>query len=267
LQDPSIANGAPTIDVTSVPVFEFSNNAAYASGTSGLAVWYHLRTAEHDQKGVFEDSAFWNNTLGIDVSYAANSIFRNLSVVHAFGAWPHTAVGSNAIAHNITYDNLTVAGYNRGLVVTKAGYSIVNGGYFNNQYNIVVEGPERPDRTVLIQGNITFGQLPPPRLMAPHYNILMRPDFVPDRYGETDHYFYNSTVTLNFGPYTNQRLYFAIQAADAVPFPTAAEGIPFEYVGLTTQQLWDYYGVALGGSVAPGDAVVTPLSNGLLAPP
>ena len=150
-------------------------------------------------KGVFEDSTFWNNTLGIDVSYAANTIFRNLKVVHALGPWPHTAIGSNEIAHDITYDNLTVVGYNRGLVVAKAGYSIVNGGYFNNQFNIVVETPSRQDRTVLIQGNITFGQLPASRLMGPHYNIAMRSDFEPDRYGYIDHYFYNNTVTLNFG--------------------------------------------------------------------
>jgi hypothetical protein len=190
-----------------------------------------------------------------------------LKVVHAFGLWPHTAIGSNDIAHDITYDNLYVAGYNRGLVVAKAGYSIVNGGYYNNQHNIVVEIPQRQDRTVLIQGPIVFGQLPASRLTAPHYNIAMRSDFEPDRYGYIDHYFYNNTVTLNFGPYINQQLYFSSQAANAVPFPTAREGVPDDYIGLTTQQLWDYYGIALGGSVAPANAtVVSALSNGLLGP-
>jgi Ca2+-binding RTX toxin-like protein len=264
LQDPSIANGATMIDVTSVPVFAFKNNAAYASAT-GLAVWYHLRTAEHQQKGVFEDSAFWNNTLGMDVSYAANTIFRDLKVVDTTGAWPHTAISSNAIALNIEYDNLTVTGYNRGLVVAKAGYTIVNGGYFNNQYNIVVESATRQDRSVLIQGNITFGQLPPSRQMAQHYDVYLRADFAP--YLEsTDHYFYRSTVRLNYGPFVNRQLYMDLQLANAVPFPAQTGYVPAEYVGLTTQQLWNLYGIAIGGSVAPSGVIPTSMSNGLLAP-
>jgi hypothetical protein len=46
----------------------------------------------------------------------------------------------------------------------------------------------------------------------------------------------------------------------------AVEGVPTEYVGLTTQQLWNYYGIAIGGSVAPSNATVPSFSNGLLGP-
>jgi hypothetical protein len=42
--------------------------------------------------------------------------------------------------------------------------------------------------------------------------------------------------------------------------------VPAEYVGLTNQELWDQYNVALGGAVAPPFTYTVPYINGLLAP-
>jgi hypothetical protein len=79
-------------------------------------------------------------------------------------------------------------------------------------------------------------------------------------------YFGNDVVMLNFGPFANKRLYYPQQAAGAVPFPSPIDGLPSQYVGLTNQQLWDLYGVALGGTVAPAGAYTVSQIIGLIAP-
>ena len=83
----------------------------------------------------------------------------------------------------------------------------------------------------------------------------------------TNPLFYLNTVIADYGPFNNQRLYYLVQAAGAIPFPTAASGVPAEYVGLTTQQLWNLDGIAVGGAIAPAGAVIVPSISGLVGPP
>jgi len=69
---------------------------------------------------------------------------------------------------------------------------------------------------------------------------------------------------LNFGPYHNQRLYYAAQAPSAIPFPKSILNLPNQYVGLTSQQLWNQYRVAVGGAVAPANTITVPSIVGLI---
>jgi hypothetical protein len=51
---------------------------------------------------------------------------------------------------------------------------------------------------------------------------------------------------------------------DAIPFPAAEPYVPSAYIDLTTQELCDEYGVALGDSIAPSNVVAATFTNGLL---
>ena len=73
-------------------------------------------------------------------------------------------------------------------------------------------------------------------------------------------------MTLDFGPFQNQRLYYTQQAADWVVFSEPRADVLPEYIGLTNQQLWDHYGIALGGAIAPANAYTWPNITGLIAP-
>lgn len=84
--------------------------------------------------------------------------------------------------------------------------------------------------------------------------------------GNINRAFLDDTVILDFGPFAHQRLYYNQQQADLVLFPEPREDVPLEYVGLTNQQLWDQYGVAFGGAVAPSDAYTVPQVVGLIGP-
>src|SRR4029077_14515604 len=78
-----------------------------------------------------------------------------------------------------------------------------------------------------------------------------------------------------------QQVYFKEQAYDYVPYPdanwvathpntnhgpVAAAWVPTALLNLTNQQLWDAYGLAIGGVVAPKNAVPDPLINGIVGP-
>jgi hypothetical protein len=70
-----------------------------------------------------------------------------------------------------------------------------------------------------------------------------------------------------------KQVYRAEQAADFVPYPAGAAEtpayVPAELVGKTNRQLWDEYGLAVGGAVAPDGAgdVGRPRTNGLVGDP
>ena len=74
-------------------------------------------------------------------------------------------------------------------------------------------------------------------------------------------------ITLNYGQFLNQRLYGIMQLPNVVPFPVPRADLPAAYVGLTNQQLWNQFGVALGGEIAPSNWTVVPSIIGLIGPP
>lgn len=251
LPDPSIAGGAETIDIGKISVFEFQNNVGYASA-QGLATWYHLEEAAPGQTGIFQNSTFWNNTVGVDLGYTQHTVLRNLTVIHALQATqPMNGLHRNAVTNDITYDNLTVSGYRVGILMPTRGTSVVNGGQYNNANDIYIR--TSGNRSILITG---FSKTPE-ITMAVESNLTG---------SDIAYYFGQDIVTLDFGPFDNKRLYYPQQGASAVPFPLAIDGLPAEYVGLTNQQLWDLYGVALGGAVAPVGSYTVPEIIGLIAP-
>ncbi|MEX0642042.1 MAG: G8 domain-containing protein, partial [Pirellulales bacterium] len=254
LADPSIAQGADKIAVGLVPVRQFSDNVGYASHT-GLLIRYHLEGATPGANSIFDNSKFWNNEVGVNMPYTQHTALRNLTVISGMTPKPYVAIKGNIDSQNDTYENLTVAGYHIGIELPRQGTNVVNGGTFsNNSTDILIYTAALSDRTTFItavpaQTKVTtyidtngFG-LP--------VNIFLVKD----------------VIVLNFGTFAYQRLYFAEQQANAIPFPVARPDAPAAYIGLTNQQLWDQFGVALGGAIAPANAFTAPNINGLVAPP
>jgi Ca2+-binding RTX toxin-like protein len=258
LPNPAIAGGAATIAIQYVPMELFTRNIGYSSH-EGLTVRYHLRDATHGQQGVFQDSTFWNNTIGVNLPYTHNTILRNLTIVHTpmsefFG------VGMNMATSNIQYDNLSITGYRRGIDLPLRGTNVVNGGYFDNINDFSISNAMSPGRSIRINGPITFGTT----MGINQTQVLMFSD--PNLYSGSPTSLLNSdSVILNYGVFNNRRVYFALQAASAIPFPTSAAGVPAGYVGKTNQQLWDQFGVAMGGQIAPSNAILQQFIVGLIA--
>jgi hypothetical protein len=253
LPDPSIAGGATTIDVGSVPIYLFSGNVGYASRV-GLATRYHLRDSTHSLAGTFRDSQFWNNSLGVDLSYAWRTVLRNLTIVSSPDDLVGVGVESNPVTRDIRYENLTVTGYDRGVVLPRQGYAVVDGGRYHNRTDFSIQTAVSGDRMVLLTGAIELSR------------VAMTTRFEPIS-GSVAHVFLQDRVLFNFGQFQNQRIYYSVQAPSAVPFPVAEPGVPAAYVGLTSQQLWNQFGLAVGGTLAPVGAISLPEISGLIGPP
>jgi hypothetical protein len=254
LTNPAIANGEPTIDIGLVPVTNFSGNVGYASAV-GLLVRYHLQGAAHGQPSLFHDSQFWNNPLGVGLHYTQSLVLRNLTITRVPDGTHTYGVDADIIESNITYDNLTVIGYHTGIEMPRWGDNVVSGGSFNNtEHDILLPTAAWHDRTVLITG------------LTGAPRITFSDDFGPIPNNNSFFYFVNDRIILNFGPLQSKRVYYWRQQADVVPFPNSRADVPASYVGLTNRELWDRFGKALGGEVAPADVYTLPyLSGGLIA--
>ncbi len=262
LLDPSIANGADSVEIDEVPMRKFTGNIGYASPT-GLIVRLHLTDAPHSQSSLFEDSTFWNNDAGIRLPYSQQIILRNLNIVRSPADLDTTGVTGNADSKDIVYDNLTISGYYTGINVARRGYSIVNGGSFTTQRAIGVLTASGNNRTVVVQGPITFNSTP---FNVPWmYEIDMRFNASAGNEGIAG-IFNSSTVTLNYGSYTNRKVYFYEQHPSTIVFPEPADGVPSSYVGLSSLQLLGLTGLPIVGEFAPLNSVTNERINGLLAP-
>ena len=222
----------------------------------GLTVRYHLQDATHSQRSYIENSKFWNNETGIAVPYTESTTFRNITIQNTLTLPPHSeAIHGNIATRNNAYENLNVAGYFVGIVPSRAGSTFITGGVWNNTHDVMLYSAVLEGRNVVITGvpasttvttvaeTSTWGGPPATTFFA------------------------KDTIILNFGQFKNQQLFFAAQRANHIPFPVSRPDMPAQYIGLTNQQLWDRYGVALGGGIAPSNAITVPGISGLLTPP
>ncbi|QDT01147.1 G8 domain-containing protein [Adhaeretor mobilis] len=266
LVDPSIADGQNSILADHVPVVAFHGNQGYSSA-AGLTVRYHLRDATHDVQSVFSDSQFYNNTVGVNLPYTNQTVLRNLTIVNDVGKFEDTGVQSNFVTKSIVYDSLHVAGYYHGIRVARGGDSVVNNGYFEAITAIHIKPAASENRKIVIQGSPIFAKPAPELLGNINQHEVVVGFSVVANHGSISHLFASNSVTLNYGSFDNQRVYFNTQLPNAIPFPESAAHIPEEYIGLTTAQLRTNFGKTIAGEIAPDDTVTLPQILGVVGLP
>lgn len=130
-----------------------------------------------------------------------------------------------------------------------------------------------PWRTLEIKGNIQFNNTNKNIVMAPQMHLANpEQDGFPISGGGLKaraYFMLPDKITLNFGPFSNSRLYFDEQRADFVPAtsttkcplgwtenpnPDAPLCTPDNLVGKTNQQLNTEFGTSLGGEITPASA-------------
>ena len=261
LVDDSIAKGKDTISVGEVPFREFRNNESYANET-GVATRFHKLGGSHDQVSVIEGLQLWNNRRGLHLPYTNRVIVRDVEVIGTPERPEGQGVTRNSVTRNITYENLTVEGYQYGLHLPDRGENSVISGRLNNIENIVIETAVK-ERVVHIHDAVEFETPENLRGKTPR-DVVLREELDP-RNESVEHLFYNDEIYLYdaIGP---RRLYFYEQAASFVPFPESAEFVPDEVVGKTNRQLHDEFRKSIGGAISPPNAVEIDSVFGLMAP-
>ena len=274
VSDPRIAAGAEKVEVYDVPITDFRNNIAYACqwGVSMTYVLFRFRLdlarPRHDVGNTIDGLTLWNNVRGLNAYYVANATFRNITVVGTSGV-REFGIKAHLNSRDLVFENINVEGYSVGISMPRAGSNVLRNATLKNTTNILVQshlarppvGDETaaapPPHVVLIEGDIRF---------TGKRNIVLESSYF-QREATFAGVFAPDIVTLNFGPYQNRRVYFAGQSATAIPFRAQEKALPPEYVRLTNQQLLTRFGISIGGSIRPANAIAKPgIIGGFVAP-
>ena len=239
---PTIANGRTTVPVSDVPIRDFRNNIAY-DNFEGLNLRYHLQVATHRERGVIDGLLLWNNRTGIRVYYSKQLDLKNVQVLRTLNSLNGFGIAHHESSFDVRYEQVRVEGYFVGIVAPRYGDNQFVGGLLRNARNIQIASAVG-QRNLLLD-NIVFATVP-------SFNTSVHIDLVNTFSSTSLTTLAQDRIILNGGRYNNARLYYYQQAGSGIPFPQAAPEIPPEYIGLTNAQLWERYGVAVGGAVAYG---------------
>lgn len=253
-----------------LPLRSCKGNIAFASGI-GILIRFHNPPVT---KSVVEECTVWNTRIGVRILYSDNILLRNLRLIgDGKNAQVGVSQGSEAIGGTV-YDNLHVEGWNTGIGVSDivAKSQVIQGGYYNNQVNIAIAlayTRAEAKRVDEIKGDIRFGPSSK-RDIA----LAVNNDAFYSR--DPNMFFAPNAVKLDTPQYPGKQLYYPDQAADFIPFQTVSNGkfrsaatghVPAEVIGKTNQELWQKYGLAVGGALAPSDATTDPKIVGLIGAP
>ena len=253
-----ISQGHATVDVRIVPIVDYHHNVAYASRVGSKTKWHQL-TSTHGQTTHIHDLLLWGNgPITLSYEYSANIHFEDIHLIGNLERPIGKGGNPNTFAKRMRFTNMTVEGFSIGLEIPQREWSVVEGGFYNNLRDFDVQSAVSEGRQVLFTGDIQFGDL---GINKTQTHIEMRL-----RLRSRSHAFLLDQTTLDFGPFSNQRLYYAEQRGDFVVFPEPIDGVDPSYVGKSNQELWDEFGLALGGEIAPADVIEIEGINGLLVP-
>jgi hypothetical protein len=278
-KDPNRINDPESVPVISVPIRSFRNNIAFACRTGFTTRFLSPRPA----RSALRDSTAWNCLYGVRVRYTTNLDLINLRLFSAPGEKPFAGIfGTLEGEQDIHYVNLRVEGWPVGIHVPEAGHHLIEGGYWANTRSILIPTPLQRGREVEIRGDVRFGSLAGKQ---DQYDLYMDASFAgllggPNGYRDPNVLFAPDVARADSVTWKGKQLYYREQAADAVPFPAAAQSaalakklgnpagsLPPELVGKTNREMWQRYGLALGGALAPADAVEEPRVYGLVGGP
>jgi hypothetical protein len=267
VKSPKEKQPAGRMTLNYLPLVSCKGNIAFASGV-GIVVRFHTPPVT---RSLIDQCTIWRTRTGVRILYSDNVHLRNLHLVgDGKDAQFGVSQGSEAIGGTI-YENLHVEGWATGIAVSDivAKSQVIEGGSYDNRVNIALalaytrEGPGRVDE---IKGAIRFGASSERDIaLAVYYDAFYSRD--------PNVLFSPHVVHLDTPQYPRKQLYYSDQGADQVPFKTVATGkfrsaatghVPAELIGKTNGELWQKYGLAIAGAVAPADAATDPKLTGLL---
>jgi hypothetical protein len=250
-----------------LPLRSFKGNIAFACQT-GISIRFHTPPKTET---VIEDCTVWRASTGVRIRYSDNIRLRKLRLIGGDkNAAMGVSQGSEAIGGTV-YENLHIEGFQTGISVSDiiARPQIIDGGYYDNAVNIAIAlcyGRTGVGRIDEIKGDIRFG---PSSRRDISLSVLYDSFYTRD----PNALFAPNAVHLDTPKYRGKQLYFPDQGADHVPLKAVASGkfrsaatghVPAELIGKTNRELWEKYGLAIAGAVAPADAKTDPKFDGLI---
>jgi hypothetical protein len=264
--DSSLPGQGVTVNLNATPLREFSGNEAYGALPNGLAIWgvgAFGTVLAGTTESVVKDFRVWNHFqygffgypadhLTLDHFVARGNVAMEKSGAdYALGIWFNDYLNRDLVIKNADIQGLDVGIW--APMVSQDETTIVNC-YLRDAIDVMattmfsVNGSTGlPARKIVLQDDL-FRSLPgfaldaiSLRYDAAHHNNLVEPDQIVV-------YNYNQVAGDNF------QVYYAQQAPNFVVPQTVPGDRPLigsPEAGLTNQQNWNKYHLAIGGAVAP----------------
>jgi hypothetical protein len=240
----------------SIP-FHFERNAG-GNSAKGLEVWNVNTYATHNVPSVIADCRFWDTPRGgIDLPYTFHThMLRTVLFGRPDDRYPAAGIGINGATKFVSIEGVSVTGFAVGVEMPVRGYTTIADSRFNNATNIRITSPVQPGRRMVLTGN-SFTHRSAQDI---DYN-LAGPDC---RYnGDLSLLFARDLLLVEDARFPGETLYWAEQHPDAVPLPKSEVA---QLRGKTARLLWDEYGLAVAGSLAPAESASRPRVRGLVGP-
>lgn len=247
---------------TVVP-FRLSRNTA-GNSSLGIEIWFTNLTAEHDLESVVEECVVWDaHKRGIRLVYGVNTRIRDSTLVgfDPLGCSEPACDGSIGITtegttRHLTIDNVKISGFTTGVRVPLRGVTEIKQSRFENKYNIRIFRPEQPGRQTILRGN-SFARHADDGV---DYHLTPGTPFN----GDISMFFERDFLLVEDSRFPGKTVYFKDQHPAAIPFEDT--GIR-QLDGKTAGEIQAELGLAIGGMLAPGDAVELPGVGGLVGAP
>ena len=267
LFDRTLAGGKDTIAVGDVPIREFRDNVAFSSD-GGFETWFHMRDARHAGRSIVENLTTWNSDLhGAKLYYTNQLTIKNSTLLGDDAIAGTHGIVVNVDTRNLVFENLEVERWEVGIEMPEDGVNVVSGGVLNNVTGLLVPPAKTAARSIEVR-DVIFGTLDAASLagrtqqpLAVSVSVnLANPD-LPAIFDAND-------LRLGKVLFLSKQIYLPEQATSFVPFASGAAPahVPAQLVGRTNQQLFDQYGLAVGGVLAPASAIFDSRVNALLGP-
>ncbi len=274
-------------EVADIPLLEFKGNSSFGV-ISGYESWFTLLKATHSSRSVIEDFTVSHASgNAIEIPYTNNTTFKNVTLIGNLAKPTYVGIERNSVTQNIVYDHVNVQGFANGINAPLNGINTIVGGTFNNVKNINIVTSSNKTREVHINDaspadpvvfinnlqQLVNGVLTPVK----QFDIYMEANFQP-LFSDLTKLFNPDVVQIGLVSHNGQQVYFYEQAAGFTPFPSTAQAnkslfgpkaaayVPADLLNKTNAQLFAQYGLAIGGVVAPANAVSDPLINGIVGP-
>jgi hypothetical protein len=234
--------------------FHFRHNTVAGCGL-GLEIWYHKLYSDYRELSVVDDLTVWNSLeSAVSLLYARSVELRNL---HLLGSGRGGIVGilSNDITESISIQDSDIRDFGLGIRLPERGHNLIRNTTLANAVNLEIPVALVRGRHVQLD-NLSFDSSNYPQ--AVNLSLGDKP-----RYGDLSLLFEDDRIDLTDGNDRNYQVFFPFQRPTAIPFPDQG---PEAIRGLTSAEIYKLYGLALGGALAPFEAVELPQSNAVLSP-
>lgn len=256
-----------------VKIAGFKDNEAYSS-TIGLSMFYLHTTFFNDISdydpayidslhSTFDGFTGWNiKREGIQLNFTERVSFKNIRLINDNVDTASIGIKANhyRALEKLIFNEIDIQGFGTGIALPRQGEVTVNCGTLKNGNNMLINNPVLATRDMRIENLSTSLDN---RFSNP-IDIKVEESFSPPEDKISLYFLLPDKIILNYGSYTNQRLFFDEQDANYVPLPTDADPYTFfngeryiltEFAQKTNQQLQTAYQMSFGGSLLPSNAV------------